>query len=140
MPYTSCSCAKRLNKKHQETHCVPSVLVPLGFACACHLVTVSIDSSYAASHRALHMSFSLVILQGLPHIDIFKETDKNASYGPFSFVIVPNYRSYNFPIFLLKSLSKGEMVRAPFLKTPFWKQNRDCHLADSQHAWDLKGP
>ena len=37
----------------------------------------------------------------------------------FSFVIVPIYRSYHFPVFLLKSLLKGKMVRAPSLKTAF---------------------
>ena len=44
---------------------------------------------------------------------------KRASQGPFSFVIVLIYRSYDFPIFLLKSLLKGKIVRAPSLKTPF---------------------
>ena len=46
------------------------------------------------------------------------------SYGiptndSFSFVIVPTYRPYHFPIFLLKSLLKGKMVRAPSLKKAF---------------------
>jgi len=39
--------------------------------------------------------------------------------SPLSFVIVPIYRPYHFSVFLLKSLLKGKMVRAPFLKKAF---------------------
>ena len=75
-----------------------------------------------ASERECLLSHIKSLFQAQPYSlrQSKKETNENGPYGPFYFVIVPTYRPYHFPIFLLKSLLKGKMVRAPSLKKAFF--------------------
>ena len=78
--------------------------------------------------RLSHLLLSMGTKKGIPYSFPFqcpwfpfkaalKGKQEKASYGSFSFVIVPKRRPGNFPIFLFKSILKGKIAWAPTLKT-----------------------
>lgn len=72
--------------------------------------------------------YDMIVFISHPYIPIFTlfwKKDRNILYGPFSFVIVLNYR---FPMLTLKSLQKGKHGKAPSLKTPFFGNKKETAI------------